>query len=85
MLSAHDYLELAFEDYFGLWTPSKQLFSAAIRQQNPANRDAMFAHCGLLARLLNGNFDGLHDAPLDGVGLLWCDHCLCCAPDSMRN
>jgi hypothetical protein len=71
MLTPHDYLELSFEDYFGLWSPEKQTFGAAIRQQNPAKRDAMFAHCGLLPRLLNGNLSGLQTAALDGTGVLW--------------
>ena len=72
MLTAHDYLEVAFLDYFGLWTPSTQTFSPAVRQATPAKRDKMFAHCGLLARMLNGNLTGLGDAPLEGVALLWC-------------
>lgn len=72
MLTAHDYLELAFVDYFGMWTPASQAFVPALRQTAPHRRDAMFAHCNLLPRLLNGHLAGLQAAPLEGIGVLWC-------------
>ena len=71
LLTPHDYLELSFEDYFGMWTPAQQAFGPAIRQQSVSRHDGMFAHCGLLPRLLNHQFAGLQAAPLDGVAVLW--------------
>jgi hypothetical protein len=75
MNSPHDYLEFSFEDFFGQWDAVLQQFQPAIRHRTPHRSDNAFSRANLLARLLQGNFQGLPEDIIAGLALLWCVAC----------
>lgn len=77
-MSGFDYLEWAFEDLFGLWSPEEQSFSPSFLHQPDV--ESLYRHSAWIPRILNRGFETMpffteqfHTVcPWSGTGIFWC-------------